>query len=95
MATRFVDFILSLFISLFSHLVAPVIADHVSGGSSFRHICYSRLEKYFLYVVYGLKLKLLFFGGWLPFSPTQSFVVFRWHGRLVCACLVCELVVVL
>ena len=48
-------------------------------------------------VVYGLKLKLLFFGGWLPFSPTQvvylsiqSFVVFRWHGRLVCACLVCE-----
>lgn len=35
MAPRFVDFILSLFISLFSHLVAPFIADHVSGGSPF------------------------------------------------------------
>ncbi|KAF3501274.1 hypothetical protein F2Q69_00041956 [Brassica cretica] len=37
-------------------------------------------------VVYGLKLKLWFLGGWLPFSPTQSFVVLRWHERLVCAC---------
>ncbi|KAH0896541.1 LOW QUALITY PROTEIN: hypothetical protein HID58_046109, partial [Brassica napus] len=43
MDPRFVDFILSLFISLFSHLVASFIADHVSGGSPFRHICYSRL----------------------------------------------------
>ncbi|KAF3571231.1 hypothetical protein F2Q69_00059065 [Brassica cretica] len=42
MASQFVDLILSLFISLFSHLVAPFIADHVSGGSPFRHICYSR-----------------------------------------------------
>ncbi|KAH0860529.1 hypothetical protein HID58_088790, partial [Brassica napus] len=43
MDPRFVDFILSLFISLFSHLVVPFIADHVSGGSPFRHIWYSRL----------------------------------------------------
>ena len=42
MAPRFVDFILSLFISLFSHLVSPFIVDHVSCGSPFRHICYSR-----------------------------------------------------
>ncbi|KAH0905891.1 hypothetical protein HID58_037718, partial [Brassica napus] len=42
-------------------------------------------------VVYGLKLKLWFLGGWLPFSFTQSFVVLRWHERLVCACLVYEL----
>ncbi|KAF2584480.1 hypothetical protein F2Q70_00034795 [Brassica cretica] len=32
MDPRFVDFILSLFISLFSHLVAPFIADHVVYG---------------------------------------------------------------
>ena len=32
-APRFLDFILSLFISLFSHLIAPFIADHVSCGS--------------------------------------------------------------
>ncbi|KAH0859420.1 hypothetical protein HID58_087681, partial [Brassica napus] len=39
--------ILSLFISLFSHLVAPFIADHVYGGSPFRHICYSRILWFF------------------------------------------------
>ncbi|KAH0889756.1 LOW QUALITY PROTEIN: hypothetical protein HID58_052185, partial [Brassica napus] len=39
----FVDFILSIFISLLSYLVAHFIANHVSGGSSFRRICYSRL----------------------------------------------------
>ncbi|KAH0896663.1 hypothetical protein HID58_046231 [Brassica napus] len=33
-------------------------------------------------VVYGLKLELWFLGGCLPFSPTHSFVVFCWHGRL-------------
>ena len=42
MAPRFVDFILSLFITLFSHLVAPLIVDHVSCGSPFRQICYSK-----------------------------------------------------
>ncbi|KAH0930102.1 LOW QUALITY PROTEIN: hypothetical protein HID58_015829, partial [Brassica napus] len=75
-----VDFILSLFIFLFFHLIAPFIADHVSGGSPFRHICYSRFEVFFS--VYAL-------------CAWKSFVVLRWHGRLVCACLVCEVVVVL
>ncbi|KAF2596152.1 hypothetical protein F2Q68_00012139 [Brassica cretica] len=37
-----------------------------------------------------LFIKLWFLGIWLPFFPTQSFVVLRWHERLVCACLVCE-----
>ncbi|KAH0899413.1 hypothetical protein HID58_048981, partial [Brassica napus] len=32
-------------------------------------------------VVYGLKLKLCFLSGWFSFSPTQSFVVLRWHER--------------
>jgi len=48
MALRFVDFILSLFVSLFSHLVAPFIVDHVSCGFLFRHICYSRFGSVFL-----------------------------------------------
>ncbi|KAF3506074.1 hypothetical protein F2Q69_00001943 [Brassica cretica] len=48
-APQFVDFILSLFISLLSYLVAHFIADHV---------------------VYGLKLKLWFLGGWLPFPQS-------------------------
>ncbi|KAF3560633.1 hypothetical protein DY000_02013231 [Brassica cretica] len=73
MAPRFVYFILSPFISLFSHLVVPFIVDHV---------------------VYGLKLKLWFLGGWLPFSPTQSFVILRWHECLVSACLVCEVLLI-
>ncbi|KAH0859220.1 LOW QUALITY PROTEIN: hypothetical protein HID58_087481, partial [Brassica napus] len=41
-------------------------------------------------VISSLKFELLFFGGRLPFSLPQSFVVLRWHERLVCACLVCE-----
>ena len=52
MALRFVDFILPLFIFLFSHLVAPFIADRVSGGSNFRHICYSSLDSVFLCVCF-------------------------------------------
>ncbi|KAH0903069.1 hypothetical protein HID58_042572, partial [Brassica napus] len=38
-------------------------------------------------------LKLWFLGGWLPFSPTHSFVVLRLHERLVL--LISYLVVVL
>ncbi|KAF2572926.1 hypothetical protein F2Q70_00001952 [Brassica cretica] len=45
-------------------------------------------------VVYGLKLKLWFLGGWLLFSPTQSFVILRWHECLVSACLVCEVLLI-
>ncbi|KAH0893572.1 hypothetical protein HID58_056001 [Brassica napus] len=41
-------------------------------------------------VISNLKFELLFFGGRLPFFLPQSFVVLRWHERLVCACLVCE-----
>uniref|UniRef100_A0A0D3DXA7 Uncharacterized protein n=1 Tax=Brassica oleracea var. oleracea TaxID=109376 RepID=A0A0D3DXA7_BRAOL len=37
-------------------------------------------------VVYGIKLELWFLGGWLPFSLPQSFVVLRWHVRLVLVC---------
>ncbi|KAH0925890.1 hypothetical protein HID58_018146 [Brassica napus] len=55
MTPRFIDFILSLFISLFTHLVAAFIADHVSGGSLFRHICYSKFGYYFsLYMLCAL-----------------------------------------
>ncbi|KAF3539835.1 hypothetical protein F2Q69_00021440 [Brassica cretica] len=57
LAPRFIDFISSL-ISLFSHLVAPFIADHV---------------------VYGLKFKLWFLGGWLPFSHTQVVYILLMH----------------
>ncbi|KAH0898668.1 LOW QUALITY PROTEIN: hypothetical protein HID58_048236, partial [Brassica napus] len=48
------------------------------------------LDSVFLCIISSLKFELLFFGGRLPFSLPQSFVVLRWHERLVCACLVCE-----
>ncbi|KAH0901843.1 hypothetical protein HID58_041346, partial [Brassica napus] len=50
-------------------------------------------------VVYGLKLKLWFLGvrsysfGALV-SSIQSFVVLRCHGRLICTCLVCEVLLI-
>ncbi|KAH0859345.1 hypothetical protein HID58_087606 [Brassica napus] len=89
------------FFALFSHIVAPFIADHVSCGSSFRHIFplqvwivfFSVYALYAWKVVCGLKIKLWFPGGWLLLSPTQvvylllmhplSFVVLRWHERLL------------
>ncbi|KAH0868079.1 hypothetical protein HID58_075101 [Brassica napus] len=84
MVPRFVDLILSLLISLFSRLVGPFIADHVSGGSPFRHICYSKL-----FIISSLSFGFSVVGF---HSPTlRSFVVLRCHGRLVCICLVCEI----
>ncbi|KAH0883523.1 hypothetical protein HID58_059619, partial [Brassica napus] len=64
------------------------------------HVFFSVCALYAWKVVYGLKLKLWFLGGWLPFFPTHvvylllmhplSFLVLRWHERFVYACLVCE-----
>ena len=72
MAQRFVDFILSIFISLFSHLAAPFIADHVSCGSPFRHICYSRCFRCFRHASFCFVVTLFF--RWL---------FFLWPGFLV------------
>ncbi|KAG5388478.1 hypothetical protein IGI04_030019 [Brassica rapa subsp. trilocularis] len=43
MVPQFSDFVYSIFLSLFSHLVALFIAGCVSGGSPFHHVCHSRL----------------------------------------------------
>ncbi|KAH0850237.1 hypothetical protein HID58_091288, partial [Brassica napus] len=88
MAPRFIDFILSHFISLFTHLVVTFIADYVSGGSLFRHICYSRFE-YCFSLCMLCALGRLFMISSLSFgflvvdfnSPPLSFVVLRWHER--------------
>ncbi|KAG5385555.1 hypothetical protein IGI04_037025 [Brassica rapa subsp. trilocularis] len=108
MAPRIVDLILSLFISLFSHLVAPFTADHVFGGSPFRHICYSSLS--FCFSVVGFlssTLRLYIYsshaslgvGVWsysfvALVSSIQSFVVLRYYWRFVCTCLVCEVLLI-
>ncbi|KAH0925655.1 hypothetical protein HID58_017911 [Brassica napus] len=76
MTPRFVDFILSHFISLFSHLVAPFIADHVFGGSPFRRICYSRL-----FMVSSLSFGFFVIG--FHSHLTQSFLALRWHERIL------------
>ncbi|KAH0867124.1 hypothetical protein HID58_074146, partial [Brassica napus] len=86
MAPRFDDFVSSPFLSLFSHLVALslLLASLVwIVFSSVYALCAWK-------VISSLKFELLFFGGRLPFSLPQSFVVLRWHERLVCACLVCK-----
>ncbi|KAH0886126.1 hypothetical protein HID58_062222, partial [Brassica napus] len=70
MAPRFVDFILSLFISLFSHLVASFIADHVFGGSLFCHIYYSRM----LFMVSSLSFSFSVVGFHSP--PLRLFIFF-------------------
>ncbi|KAF3603225.1 hypothetical protein F2Q69_00038008 [Brassica cretica] len=88
-ALRFANFILFSIPSLFSHLVAVFIAARISSSSHFCHVCHLGLDSVFLCVCsVGLegclciKLELWFFGGWLPFSLSQSFVVLRWHERL-------------
>ncbi|KAF3533040.1 hypothetical protein DY000_02042516 [Brassica cretica] len=88
-ALRFANFILFSILSLFSHLVAVFIVARISSSSHFCHVCHLGLDSVFLRVCsVGLegclciKLELWFFGGWLPFSLPQSFVVLRWHGRL-------------
>ncbi|KAG5407917.1 hypothetical protein IGI04_014036, partial [Brassica rapa subsp. trilocularis] len=55
MIPQFVDFILSLFIALFSHLIAPFISDHVFGGYS---------KKPLLSLNHGFEM----FHGWDPGS---------------------------
>ncbi|KAH0942818.1 hypothetical protein HID58_002455, partial [Brassica napus] len=90
MAPRFVDLVSSPFLSLFFNLVAPFIAARFSGGSFFAIFATPGLDSVFFYVISSLKLELLFFGGRLTFSLPLSFVLLRWHERLVCACLVCE-----
>ncbi|KAH0882447.1 hypothetical protein HID58_058543 [Brassica napus] len=70
--------------------MAPRFADFVSSPflSLFSHLVVPFI---FAHVISSLKLELLFSGGRLPFSLLQmSFVVLRWHERLVSACLVCE-----
>ncbi|KAF3513058.1 hypothetical protein F2Q69_00009010 [Brassica cretica] len=99
-APRFADFVLSHFLSLFSHPVAPFIDARFSGGSFSPYLL---LQVWIVFssayalcawkVISSLKLELLFFGGRLPFSLPQSFVVLRWDESLVCACLVCEILV--
>ncbi|WZZ84282.1 hypothetical protein YC2023_112861 [Brassica napus] len=78
-ALRFANFILFSIPSLFSHLVAVFIAAHIFMFSSV-------YVRWAWKVVYGIKLELWFFGGWLPFSLPRSFVVLRWHGRLALVC---------
>ncbi|KAH0855867.1 hypothetical protein HID58_084128 [Brassica napus] len=73
-ALRFANFILFSIPSLFSHLVAVWI------------VFSSVYVRWAWKVVYGIKLELWFFGGWLPFSLPRSFVVLRWHGRLALVC---------
>ncbi|KAH0863577.1 hypothetical protein HID58_080788 [Brassica napus] len=75
-ALRFANFILFSIHSLFSHLVAVWI------------VFSSVYARWAWKVFYGIKLELLFLGGWLPFSLPQSFVVLRWHMRLA---LICEM----
>ncbi|KAH0851305.1 hypothetical protein HID58_094823 [Brassica napus] len=69
-APRFADFVLSPFLSLFSHLVAPFIDARFSGGSFSPYLL--------LQVISTLKLELLFFGGRLPFSLPQVCGVSVW-----------------
>ncbi|KAF2610354.1 hypothetical protein F2Q70_00010012 [Brassica cretica] len=55
------------------------IDDHVFVGSPFCHICYSRCAE----LVSGALV-----------SSIQSFVVPLWYESLVCACLVCEVLLI-
>ncbi|WZZ32667.1 hypothetical protein YC2023_016068 [Brassica napus] len=89
---------LFFFSSLLASLVTIPFAMFATPG----------LDNVFLRVVSGLRLGLWFLGDWLTFFLPQvvsllpllhlsfghfhSFMILRWHGRLVCASLVCEVV---
>ncbi|KAH0880863.1 hypothetical protein HID58_068257, partial [Brassica napus] len=94
-APRFDDFVLSTLPFMFPHLVAAFIAACVSVTFSFAmfvtpgldnvllRVCSVDLEDCFWSQVWAHSL-----GDLVPSIP--SFVVLHRHRRLVCACLVCE-----
>ncbi|KAH0899468.1 hypothetical protein HID58_049036, partial [Brassica napus] len=75
---RFDDFVLSTLPFMFPHLVAAFIAACVSVTFSFAMFATPGLD--------NVLLRSL--GDLVPSIP--SFVVLHRHRRLVCACLVCE-----
>ncbi|KAH0885229.1 hypothetical protein HID58_061325, partial [Brassica napus] len=74
-APQFADFVLSPLPSLFAHLVATFIAACVSSDSPFFHVCHFRCTE-----LISWSLDLLY--------PELCGYLLAWV--LVCACLVCE-----
>ncbi|KAH0868250.1 hypothetical protein HID58_075272 [Brassica napus] len=105
-APRLNDFVLSTLPSMFPHLVATFMAACISVTLPFAmfvtpdldsvllRICSVDLEDCFWSQVWALVSRGL--ASVLPHSALvpsiQSFVVLHMHRRLVCACLVCEVI---
>ncbi|KAH0892440.1 hypothetical protein HID58_054869, partial [Brassica napus] len=92
---RFYDFVLSTLPSMFHRLVAAFIAACVSVTLSFAIFVTPGLDSV-LFRVCSVELEDCFWSqiwahsiGALVLS-IQSFLVLHWYRRLVCACLVCE-----
>ncbi|KAH0868720.1 hypothetical protein HID58_075742 [Brassica napus] len=94
-ASRFDDFVLSTLPSMFPHLIAAFIAACVSVTLSFAMLATPGLDSVLL-IVCSIDLEDCFWSQVLAHSlgalvpSIKSFVVLHRHRRLVCACLVCE-----